>query len=220
MFLLGYLGGCRGIGGASAHDDLLDDRARHHRIDHRRRRYPHVFARGKPTISSRRHHFFHLGRDPGSLHLLSAEDSFSPGRVLAHRRVTSYSDRMVTSRAHRATGLSSSRPWPPENDKATMKEAGRVLVGPVRTPRILAGPTAAWSVYGAAKVPASRARRCRSYSTAAPTCPATWRCRSGNPLLAGTNQESRTGMHPATSRRRILIRPCFLLFFEEPKLRR
>ena len=31
-----------------------------------------------------------------------------------------------------------------------MKEAGRVLVGPVRTPRILAGPTAAWSVYGAA----------------------------------------------------------------------
>ena len=34
-----------------------------------------------------------------------------------------------------------------------MEEAGRVLVGPVRTPRILAGPTAAWSVYGAAKVP-------------------------------------------------------------------
>src|ERR1019366_130182 len=64
------LGGYREIGDASAHNDLLDDRARHHRIDHRRRRYPHVFAPDKRTISSGRPHFFHTGRDPGSLHLL------------------------------------------------------------------------------------------------------------------------------------------------------
>ena len=32
------LGRYREIGDARAHDDLLDDRARHHRIDHRRRR--------------------------------------------------------------------------------------------------------------------------------------------------------------------------------------
>jgi len=42
---------------------------RHHRIDHRRRGYPHVFAPDKRTISSRRPHFFHTWRDPGSLHL-------------------------------------------------------------------------------------------------------------------------------------------------------
>src|ERR1019366_3104991 len=81
------LGGYREIGDARAYNDLLDDRARHHRIDHRRLRYPHVFAPDKQTISSRRPHFFHTGRDPGSLHLLLAEDSFSPGQpVLAHRR--------------------------------------------------------------------------------------------------------------------------------------
>src|SRR5579872_369716 len=64
------LGDCREIGDARAHNDLLDDCARHHRIDHRRRRYPHVFAPDKRTISSRRPHFFHTGRDTGSLHLL------------------------------------------------------------------------------------------------------------------------------------------------------
>src|ERR1700687_19824 len=64
------LGGYRKIGDAPAYDDLLDDRARHHRIDHRRRRYAHVFAPDKRTISSRRPHFFHTGRDPDSLHLL------------------------------------------------------------------------------------------------------------------------------------------------------
>src|ERR1700719_767656 len=63
-------GGYREIGDARAYDDLLDDRARHHRIDHRRGRYPHVFAPDKRTISSRRPHFFHTGRDPDSLHLL------------------------------------------------------------------------------------------------------------------------------------------------------
>ncbi len=46
------------------------NRARHNRIDHRRRRHPHVFAAWKRTISSRWPHFFHPGRDPGSLHLL------------------------------------------------------------------------------------------------------------------------------------------------------
>src|SRR5580700_4797599 len=71
------LGGYREIGDARAYNDLLDDRARHPRIDHRRRRYPHVFAADKRTISSRRPHFFHTGRDPDSLHLLQAEDSFS-----------------------------------------------------------------------------------------------------------------------------------------------
>ena len=56
------------IGAARAHDDFLDDRARHHRIDHRRRGYSLVFAANR-TISSCRHHFFHTRRDPGSLHL-------------------------------------------------------------------------------------------------------------------------------------------------------
>src|SRR5216684_3630072 len=64
------LGGYREIGDARAYDDLLDDRARHHRIDHRRRRYPYAFAPDKRTISSRRPHFFHTGRNPDSLHLL------------------------------------------------------------------------------------------------------------------------------------------------------
>src|SRR5216684_8910063 len=64
------LGRYREIGDARAHDDLLDDRARHHRRDNRRRRYTHVFAPDKRTISSRRPHFFHTGREPGSLHLL------------------------------------------------------------------------------------------------------------------------------------------------------
>ena len=38
------LGGYREIGDARAHNDLLDDRTRRHRFDHRRRSYPHVFA--------------------------------------------------------------------------------------------------------------------------------------------------------------------------------
>src|SRR5580700_10941072 len=64
------LGGHRKIGDARAPNGLLDDRARHHRIDPRRRRYPHVFARDKRTISSRRSQIFHTGRDPDSVHLL------------------------------------------------------------------------------------------------------------------------------------------------------
>ena len=69
-FYWANLGGYREIGDARAYNDLLDDRARHHRIDHRRWRYPHVFAPDKRTISSRRANFVHAGRDPGSLHLL------------------------------------------------------------------------------------------------------------------------------------------------------
>src|ERR1700730_4296479 len=64
------LGCYREIGDACAHNDVLDDRARHHRIDHRRRRSPHVFDTNKRTISSRRPHFVHTGRDLGSVHLL------------------------------------------------------------------------------------------------------------------------------------------------------
>src|ERR1700730_14943912 len=64
------LGGYREIPDARAHDDLLDDRAGHRRIDDRRWYYPHVFASDKRTISSRRPHFFHAGRDPGPIHLL------------------------------------------------------------------------------------------------------------------------------------------------------
>ncbi len=60
---------CETIGDARAHDDFLDNRARHHRIDHRRRGYPHVFAPDNRTISSRRPHFFYTGRDPGPLRL-------------------------------------------------------------------------------------------------------------------------------------------------------
>ena len=58
------------ISDACAHNDLLDDRARYHRIDHRRRGDPHVFAPNKRTISSRWPHSFHTRRDPSSLPLL------------------------------------------------------------------------------------------------------------------------------------------------------
>ena len=61
-------GDYREIGDARAHDDFLDNRARHHRIDHRRRGYPLVFAADR-TISSRRNHFFHTWRDLASLRL-------------------------------------------------------------------------------------------------------------------------------------------------------
>jgi hypothetical protein len=64
------LGSYREIGDARAHNDLLDDRARHHRIDPWGCCYPHVFAPDKRTISSRWPDFFHTGRDPGPLHLL------------------------------------------------------------------------------------------------------------------------------------------------------
>src|SRR5437899_12394327 len=60
----------REIGDARAHDDFLDNRARHHWIDHRRSRYPHLLPPFKRTISSRRSHFFHPRRDSDSLHLL------------------------------------------------------------------------------------------------------------------------------------------------------
>jgi hypothetical protein len=63
-------GGYREISDARAPDHFLDDRGRHHRINHRRRRNPHVFAAGKRTISSRRSHLFHTRRDPDSVHLL------------------------------------------------------------------------------------------------------------------------------------------------------
>jgi hypothetical protein len=69
-FYWANLGGHCEIGDARAHNDLLDDHPRHHWINHRGRRYPHVFAPDKRTISSRRPDFFHTGRDPGPLHLL------------------------------------------------------------------------------------------------------------------------------------------------------
>jgi hypothetical protein len=41
--LIGLIfGGYREIGDARPYDDVLDNRARHHRIDHRRWRQPHV----------------------------------------------------------------------------------------------------------------------------------------------------------------------------------
>jgi hypothetical protein len=64
------LGGHCEIGDARAHNALLDDRARHHWIDHRGRSYPGVYAPYKRTISSRWPDFFHTGRDSDSLHLL------------------------------------------------------------------------------------------------------------------------------------------------------
>ena len=69
------------IGDARAHDDFLDDRARHNRIDHRRRGYSPVFAADR-TISSRRYHFFHTRRDPGSLRLPQAAYPFSPRSLI------------------------------------------------------------------------------------------------------------------------------------------
>ena len=42
-----HLGSYREIGDARAHNDLLDDRTRHHRINPWGCRYPHVFAPDK-----------------------------------------------------------------------------------------------------------------------------------------------------------------------------
>src|SRR5438132_10639087 len=75
-------GGYREIGDARAHDDFLDNRARHHRIDHRRRGYPHVFAPDNRTISSRRPHFFHTWRNPASLRLHQTAYPFSPRSLI------------------------------------------------------------------------------------------------------------------------------------------
>src|SRR5438132_8422260 len=72
----------REIGDARTYDDFVDNRARPRRLDHRRRVYPHVFAPDNRTISSRRPHFFHTRRDPGSLHLHQAEHSFSPRSLI------------------------------------------------------------------------------------------------------------------------------------------
>ncbi len=78
-------GGDREIGDARAHDDFLDDRARHHRVDHRWRCDSYVCAAGKRTISPCGSYFFNPGRDPGSLHLLQTEDSFSQGLISRSR---------------------------------------------------------------------------------------------------------------------------------------
>src|SRR5579863_4216434 len=78
------LGVYREIGDARTHDDLLDDRARRHRVDSIRRRYAHVFPPHKRALPSRRPDFFHAGRYAGTLRLLQAEDSFPPSQsVLA-----------------------------------------------------------------------------------------------------------------------------------------
>src|SRR5580693_4073790 len=61
---------------ACAHNAFLDCRSWHHRRNHRRRRHPHVFAPDKRTISSRRPHFFHTGRNSGSVPLLEVEYPF------------------------------------------------------------------------------------------------------------------------------------------------
>src|SRR6059058_3158521 len=90
-------GGYREISDARAHDDFLDNRARHHRIDHRRRGYPYVFAADNRTISSRRPHFFHTWRDPGSLRLYQAEYPFSP-RSLIQREENCSRGRAAASR--------------------------------------------------------------------------------------------------------------------------
>src|SRR5438874_11694040 len=71
-------GGDCEIGHACAHDYFLDHRARHHRIDHRRRSHSHVFTTGQCAIPSGWSHFFHPGSDSGSLHLLQTEDPFPP----------------------------------------------------------------------------------------------------------------------------------------------
>ncbi len=60
----------REISHARAHDDVLDDRARHPGLDCRRRRQPHFFAPHKFTLPSRRPHLLHPGRHTGALHLL------------------------------------------------------------------------------------------------------------------------------------------------------
>src|SRR4029077_10622395 len=72
----------REIGDARAHDDFLDNRARHHRVDHRRRGYPHVFGPDNRRIASSRPDFFHTWRDPGSLRLHQAEYPFPPRSLI------------------------------------------------------------------------------------------------------------------------------------------
>src|SRR5712691_3978182 len=79
------------IGHARAYDDFLDDRARHHRVDHRRCCHPHVCASDKSTVSSGRPHFFHVGRDPDPLYLLQAKDSLPPSWIFV-------ADKIVASR--------------------------------------------------------------------------------------------------------------------------
>jgi hypothetical protein len=76
----------REISDARAHDDFLDNRAGHHRVDHRRRGYPHVFAPDNRTIPSRRPHFFHPWRDPGPLRLHQAEYPFSPRSLIKFQK--------------------------------------------------------------------------------------------------------------------------------------
>src|SRR5579864_583744 len=91
-------GGDCEIGDACPYDDLLDDRARHYRIDPWRRHHPYVFAPEKRTLSSCRPDIFHPGRGPDSLHLLQAEDSFSPGRPFLASRMTRPGMRLRRSR--------------------------------------------------------------------------------------------------------------------------
>jgi hypothetical protein len=87
-------GGYREISDARAHDDFLDNRAGHHRVDHRRRGYPHVFAPDNRTIPSHRPHFFHTWRDPGPLRLHQAEYPFSPRSLI--RKEGNYSRDQIT----------------------------------------------------------------------------------------------------------------------------
>src|SRR5438552_19130117 len=61
----------REIGNARAYDDFLDNRARHHRIDHLRCCHAHLFASLERTISSRESHFFHPRSNPVPVPLLS-----------------------------------------------------------------------------------------------------------------------------------------------------
>ncbi len=74
-----------------------------------------------------------------------------------------------------------------------MKEAGRVLVNPARSPGFLPDPPPHGPCTAPRRCRASRARRCRSCSTAAPTCPA-----SGIvplvPLMRRSRQRRRHGV--------------------------
>ena len=133
----------REISDARAHDDFLDNRARHHRIDHRRGRYPHVFAPDNRTISSRRPHFFHTWRDPGSLRLHQAEYPFSPRSLRASSSTVSSPAAAVSCGRNPIVAFLSIAIVSLSGETSTRRSANKVdlpaLLGPtnpIRSPRL------------------------------------------------------------------------------------
>src|SRR5438094_1340209 len=136
-------GGYSEIRHARAHDNFLDNRARHHRIDHRRRGYPHVFAPDNRTISSRRPYFFHTWRDPGSLCLHQAEYPFPPRSLRASSSTVSSPAAAVSCGRNPIVAFLSIAIVCLSGETSTRRSANKVdlpaLLGPtnpIRSPRL------------------------------------------------------------------------------------